>query len=73
MMQKIRRIGVAVIVALLLSAGIARAQMVGQCFPFYEFVINQGGTVYFIEPSLTPPLWFMGVYLYGQGFTVTCL
>ena len=68
----------AIVVALILFAALsvprpARAQGVGSCFAFGEWVISQGGQVYFVEPSLTPPFAIIGVELYGQGFSVLCI
>ena len=73
MSRRMNAIVVAVVLAVLLIATAARAQGVGSCFAFGEWVISQGGQVYFVEPSFTPPFAIIGVELYGQGFSVLCL
>ena len=73
MRLKMRQIVFAVLVAVVLGSGLVRAQGFGNCYEFGAWVQSQGGQVYFIEPSFTPPFAIIGVELYGQGFSVLCI
>ena len=63
----------AVVISALSVPRPARAQGVGNCLIFGAWVAEQGGTVYFVNPSLTPPWAIIGFELYGQGMSMFCL
>jgi hypothetical protein len=68
----------ALFIALTLAAALsvatpARAQLAGNCLLFGQWIISQGGQVFFVNRSLNPPYAIIGFELYGEGMAMLCL